>query len=60
MEPVSFTVMPATLLDIDVIVSHRRSMIAAMGYSDDAALDAMSSAFEPWLRRTMLAGEYLA
>ena len=52
--------MPATLLDIDVIVSHRRSMFAAMGYSDDAALDAMSSAFEPWLRRTMLAGEYLA
>ena len=52
--------MPATLHDIATIVSHRRSMFAAMGYSDEAALDAMSSAFEPWLRRTMLAGEYLA
>jgi len=52
--------MPATLHDIAIIVSHRRSMFAAMGYSDEAALDAMSSAFEPWLRRTMLAGEYLA
>jgi GNAT superfamily N-acetyltransferase len=52
--------MPATLLDVAIIVSHRRSMFVAMGYSDEAALDAMSSAFEPWLRRTMLAGEYLA
>jgi GNAT superfamily N-acetyltransferase len=52
--------MPATLHDIATIVSHRRSMFAAMGYSDEAALDAMASAFEPWLRRTMLAGEYLA
>src|SRR5580704_14891191 len=60
MQSVSFTVMPATLHDIATIVSHRRSMFAAMGYQDEAALDAMSSAFEPWLRRTMLAGEYLA
>jgi GNAT superfamily N-acetyltransferase len=60
MQSVSFTVMPATLHDIATIVSHRRSMFAAMGYSDEDALDAMSSAFEPWLRRTMLAGEYLA
>ena len=60
MESATFAVMPATLLDIATIVSHRRSMFAAMGYSDESALDAMSSAFEPWLRRTMLAGEYLA
>jgi len=60
MESVSFTVMPATLHDIATIVSHRRSMFAAMGYSDDAALDAMASAFEPWLRRKMLDGDYLA
>ena len=60
MQSVSFTVMPATLHDIATIVSHRRSMFAAMGYSDAAALDAMSSAFEPWLRRKMLDAEYLA
>jgi len=60
MESVSFTVMPATLHDIATIVSHRRSMFAAMGYSDDAALDAMASAFERWLRRKMLDGDYLA
>ncbi|MGA3240276.1 MAG: GNAT family N-acetyltransferase [Bryobacteraceae bacterium] len=60
MESVSFTVMPATLHDIATIVSQRRSMFAAMGYSDEGALDAMSSAFEPWLRRKMLDGEYLA
>jgi len=60
MQSVSFTIMPATLHDIAAIVSHRRSMFSAMGYSDEAALDAMSSAFEPWLRRTMLAGDYLA
>jgi GNAT superfamily N-acetyltransferase len=60
MESVSFAVRPATLIDIATIVSHRRSMFAAMGYADEAALDAMSSAFEPWLRRTMAAGEYLA
>ena len=60
MESASFAVMPATLLDIATIVSHRRSMFAAMGYSDNAALDSMASAFEPWLKRKMESGEYLA
>jgi GNAT superfamily N-acetyltransferase len=60
MQSLSFTVMPATLHDVATIVSHRRSMFAAMGYSDDVALDAMASAFEPWLRRKMLDGDYLA
>jgi GNAT superfamily N-acetyltransferase len=54
------TVAQATLDDVPVIASHRRSMFAAMGYADEAALDAMASAFEPWLRRKMEAGEYLA
>jgi len=60
MEPRSYTITPATLTGIPTIVSHRRSMFAAMGYSDPAALDAMSSAFEPWLRRKMETGDYLA
>jgi GNAT superfamily N-acetyltransferase len=54
------TVTQATVDDAPVIVSHRRSMFAAMGYSDNAALDAMALSFEPWLRRKMGAGEYLA
>jgi len=30
-----------------------------MGYRDEAALDAMTAAFRPWLRRKMEEGEYL-
>jgi GNAT superfamily N-acetyltransferase len=60
MESHSRTVTQATLEDVAVIVSHRRSMFAAMGYADNAALDAMAMAFEPWLRKKMKTGEYLA
>jgi GNAT superfamily N-acetyltransferase len=60
MDSHSYTVTPATLDDLAIIVSHRRSMFAAMGYADNAALDAMATAFEPWLRRKMEAREYLA
>jgi len=56
----SVTITQATLDAIPAIVTHRRAMFAAMGYSDNAALDAMSKAFEPWLRRKMESGEYLA
>jgi len=31
-----------------------------MGYRDEASLDAMSAAFEPWLIARLRAGEYLA
>lgn len=55
-----YTIVPATLEDVPIIVTHRRSMFAAMGYADNAALDAMALAFEPWLRRKMQTGEYLA
>ncbi len=58
LEPIA--ILPATLEHVPVIVTHRRSMFAAMGYSGEAALDAMALAFEPWLRRKMEAGEYLA
>ena len=53
-------VRPATLDDIETIVGHRRSMFVDMGYSDNAALDAMTAAFRPWLRRKMVEGEYLS
>jgi GNAT superfamily N-acetyltransferase len=55
-----YTIVQASLHDAATIVSHRRSMFEAMGYSDAATLDAMSSAFEPWLKRKMESAEYLA
>jgi len=56
------TIRRATLADADVdaIVHHRRAMFRDMGYNDDAALEAMSRAFRPWLIKKMEAGEYLA
>jgi GNAT superfamily N-acetyltransferase len=35
-------------------------MFHDMGYHDDAALDAMSAKFQPWLQSKMESGEYLA
>lgn len=55
------TIRPATLAesDLEAIVRHRRAMFRDMGHGDEQALDAMSDAFRPWLRRKMEAGEYL-
>lgn len=46
--------------DAAVIAAHRRSMFADMGHHDPATLDAMAAAFEPWVRRKMESGDYLA
>lgn len=54
------SVRAATLDDAADIVRHRRAMFFDMGYRDARALDSMASAFDPWLRRKMDAGEYLA
>ena len=35
-------------------------MFSEMGYRDEAALDGMVAAFQPWVIRKMLAGNYLA
>jgi len=45
--------------DSKAIVGHRRAMFREMGYRDDAELDKMCDAFEPWLARKMQTGEYL-
>ncbi len=50
----------ATLDDLNILVAHRRAMFEAMGWADQAALDAMAAAFRPWLRRKMEENEYLA
>jgi GNAT superfamily N-acetyltransferase len=55
-----FVVRVGVASDAEVIVRHRRAMFSEMGYRDQAALDKMCQAFEPWLARRMQSGEYLA
>jgi GNAT superfamily N-acetyltransferase len=56
----NFEIRPATIADCEIIAAHRHAMFFEMGYRDQAVLDAMSTAFRPWLRRKMEEGEYLA
>jgi len=56
----NFAVRAGTLADVEIIVAHRRAMFFDGGFHDQRALDEMSAAFGPWLRRKMQAGEYLA
>jgi len=56
----SFVISPATVKDAAIIVHQRRAMFSAMGYRDEAALDAMCAAFHPWLVARLESGEYLA
>jgi GNAT superfamily N-acetyltransferase len=55
------TIRPATFdaSDLDAIVHQRRAMFEDMGYSDAAALSAMSELYRPWLLEKMQAREYL-
>lgn len=56
----TFTIRPGTAEDAETIVAHRRAMFFDGGFRDERALDEMSAAFGPWLRRKMADGEYLA
>jgi GNAT superfamily N-acetyltransferase len=55
----AFAIRAATVADAETIVKHRRAMFFDMGYRDTKWLDEMATAFLPWLRRKMDAGEYL-
>ena len=55
-----YSIRVAALDDAGIIVDHRREMFRDMGHNDEAKLAKMSAAFEPWLRRRMESGEYLA
>jgi len=44
--------------DTSIIVHHRRAMFTDMGYADIASLDAMDSAFAPYVRRAIADGSY--
>lgn len=59
-ESTIITFRPATLDDAEAIAAHRRAMFFDMGHADNAALDAMTAAFLPWLRKKMRGAEYLA
>jgi GNAT superfamily N-acetyltransferase len=52
------TIRPGTLADIPVIVHHRRRMCEDMGYSDDAALSAMTSATTDYLEKAIPEGSF--
>ena len=54
------TIRPGTADDAETIAAHRRAMFSEMGYRDEAALDAMTTTFLPWLRPRMTNAEYLA
>jgi GNAT superfamily N-acetyltransferase len=49
----------ATVDDLAVVLRHRRGMFEAMGYTNEAALDAMSAASADFLRARLEDGSYL-
>jgi GNAT superfamily N-acetyltransferase len=49
----------ATQADAALITAHRRAMFASMPNPQDTVLDAMSRAFEPWVRERIADGRYL-
>jgi GNAT superfamily N-acetyltransferase len=58
--PEGFAIRRASSDDIETLVAHRRAMFVDMGYSDEAALNAMAARCHPWLLAKMSRGEYLA
>jgi GNAT superfamily N-acetyltransferase len=60
LESQAVTIRLGTIDDAGAIAAHRRAMFYEMGSRDDAALDAMTAAFLPWLRPKMTGQEYLA
>jgi GNAT superfamily N-acetyltransferase len=58
--PEGFEIRRASTADLETLAGHRTAMFRAMGYSDEAVLDAMSAKFRVWLLEHMNAGDYLA
>jgi len=50
---------PATPADAALIAAHRRAMFASMGGYDEAVLDGVRHASEPWTARMVKEGKYL-
>ena len=53
------TVRSAGVADAMLITAHRRAMFASMPNPQDKILDAMSCAFEPWVRERIAEEKYL-
>ena len=58
--PEGFTVRRASTAELEILVGHRRSMFADMGYEDQATLDSMAARFRSWVLEHMEAADYHA
>lgn len=54
----AFDVRPATVDDIPILVSYRRSMFESMGIADETALSAMCEVMSRYLHQALPGGEY--
>jgi len=54
----TYRIRPATALDLEVVLHHRRRMFEDMGFTDPPALDAMLASATPLLRRGLADGTY--
>jgi len=55
-----YSIRLATLEDAGIIAGHRHRMFVDMGKYDPQKLEAMTSAYRPWLESKIAAGEYLS
>jgi ribosomal protein S18 acetylase RimI-like enzyme len=55
-----FTIRQGTPADAPLIAAQRRAMFEDMGYTDQAALDTASVAFDAWLAEKLRKNEYLS
>jgi len=53
-----YRIRPAAPADLPIVLDHRRRMFEEMGYTDPAALDAMTEASTPLLSRGLTDGSY--
>ncbi|MFN7926184.1 MAG: GNAT family N-acetyltransferase [Bryobacteraceae bacterium] len=54
------TIRRANLSESPLLARHRRAMFRAMGYRDEAALEAMELSFAEWVREKLASGVYFA
>jgi ribosomal protein S18 acetylase RimI-like enzyme len=59
MTTTNYLVRRATPADALVITAQRRAMFEDMGHADATRLDAMDTAFEPWVAERLRAGSYI-
>lgn len=55
-----FTIREASLVDLEVVLNHRRSMFGDMGYHDELVLDIVESNSRPFFAERLADGRYRA